>query len=50
MDVRQMKFGAGLLLLIGLWLVDLYGWAIGGNLIEQGLVVLVLARIIGRNS
>lgn len=30
------------MIIVGLWLTELYGWPAGANLIEQGLVIALL--------
>jgi hypothetical protein len=45
MNTRELLVGAGFLILVGLFLAEIYGWPAGASLIEQGLMVLVIARI-----
>ena len=43
---RRLRYGAGLLILVGMFLVKAYGWPAGANLIENGLAVLAIAAVL----
>ena len=44
--IQRLKVGAGYMILVGLFLAKIYGWAAGANLIEQGLATLMFAKMI----
>jgi hypothetical protein len=44
---RRLIVGAGWLILAGLFLTKLYGWWAGANLIENGIGVLLIVRMVG---
>lgn len=43
---RRLRYGAGLLILVGLFLAKIYGWWAGANLIENGLAVMAIATVL----